>query len=68
MVLAHMVGTESGLIVKLDQLQPVFILFGERIGPVIVLIEDSELHYTTPRTSFPARRDGTCGDDRRVVR
>ena len=52
MMLAHVVGAESSLIVELDQLQPVFILFAERIWPVIVLIEDSELHHTTPFDVF----------------
>jgi hypothetical protein len=48
MMLAHVIGAESSVIVELDQLQPVFILFGERIRPVVVLIEDPELHDITP--------------------
>src|ERR1700709_1271486 len=47
MVLAHMVGAKSGGIVELDQSQPVFVLLTEWIWPVVVLIEDSELHCTT---------------------
>ena len=46
-MLAHVVSAESGAIVELDQLQPIFVLFGERIRPVVVLIEDPELHGTT---------------------
>src|SRR3954453_8728110 len=64
MMLAHMVGAKSGPIVELDQLQAILILFGERIWSVIVLVEDSELHHTTPSDVFsglpdrwrPARR------------
>ena len=67
MVLAHVVGAEPGAIVELDQLQPIFILFGERIRPMVVLIEDPELHGTTPSTSFPARHDN-IGRGWRVVR
>jgi len=37
-------------------LQAIFILFAERIWPVIVLIEDSELHCTIPVTSSGAPR------------
>jgi hypothetical protein len=47
-----MVGAKSCLIVELDQLQPIFILLGERIWPVVVLIEDSELHRTHPIDVF----------------
>src|SRR6476620_5117138 len=47
MVLAHMVGPETGAIVEFDQFQTVFILLAERIRPVVVLIEYAELHRTT---------------------
>ena len=67
MMLAHVIGAESGAIVELDQLQSVFILFGERIRPVVVLIEYPELHGTTPSTSSVARHDNIRGA-RRVVR
>jgi hypothetical protein len=67
MMLAHVIGAESDAIVELDQLQPIFILFGERIRPIVVLIEDPELHGTTPITSFPAGHDN-IGGGWRVVR
>ena len=54
MMLAHVVGAESGAIVEFDQLQPVFVLFAERIWPVVVLIEYPELHCTTHPKRFPA--------------
>jgi hypothetical protein len=47
MMFAHVVGPKSRQIVELDQFQTVFILFAERIRPVIVLIEYAELHHTT---------------------
>src|SRR6266704_2321786 len=46
-MLAHVVGSKSGSIVELDQLQTVFVLFAERIRPAVVLIEYAELHRTT---------------------
>jgi len=49
MVLAHVVGAKPGGVVEFDQLQTVFILFAERIGPAVVLIEYAELHRTTCR-------------------
>jgi hypothetical protein len=64
MVLAHMVGAKAGAVVELDQLETFFVLFAERIWTVVVLIEDSELHFTTPSTSFPARRDEFGGGQR----
>ena len=33
MMLAHVIGAESGAVVELDQPQAVFILLGERKGP-----------------------------------
>jgi len=53
-------GAESGPIVELDQLQAVFVLLGERTGPVVVLIEYAELHRTTLPTSCSTRRDESC--------
>src|ERR1019366_10090616 len=47
MMFAHVAGPKSRQIVELDQFQAVFILFAERIRPVIVLIEYAELHHTT---------------------
>jgi hypothetical protein len=47
MMLAHMVGAKSCSIVELDQLQPVFVLFSDRIGAAVILIEDAELHHGT---------------------
>ncbi len=47
MMLAHMIGPKSGLVVELDQLQTVFVLFGQRRRPAVVLIEYAELHRTT---------------------
>jgi hypothetical protein len=40
-------------------------LFAEWIRPVVVLIEDPELHCATPLTPFSAHHDG-IGSDRRV--
>ena len=54
MVLAHVVGAKSGAIIEFNQLQPVFVLFAERIWPVVVLIEYPELHCTTRPKRFPA--------------
>jgi hypothetical protein len=67
MMLTHVVGAESGVIVELGQLQPVFKLFIERIRPAVVLIEDPKLHGTIPPTSFAARHDN-IGGGWRVVR
>ena len=47
MMLAHVISAKSGLVVELDQLQAVFILFGKRRRPTVVLIEYAELHRTT---------------------
>src|SRR5438552_3163505 len=44
MMLAHVIGAESRAVVERDQPQAVFILLVQRIGPVVVLIEDAELH------------------------
>src|SRR5215813_13778028 len=51
MMLAHVIGAKPGAVVELDQPEPVFILLGERIGTVVVLIEDAELHRS-PRRCF----------------
>jgi len=44
MVLAHVIGAKAGAVVKLDQSQAVFILFGGLIRTAVVLVEDTELH------------------------
>jgi len=44
MVLAHVIGAKPGSVVKLDQSQAVFILFGGLIRTAVVLVEDTELH------------------------
>jgi hypothetical protein len=59
MMLAHVVGPKSGLIVEFDQFQTVFVLFAERIGPTIVLIEYAELHHVPFLKSFWIGRDET---------
>src|SRR5436190_3688455 len=44
MMLAHVISAKSGLVVELDQLQAIFVLFGKRRKPTVVLIEYAELH------------------------
>ncbi len=44
MMLAHVIGAKSGLVVELDQLQAVFVLLAELVRPAVVLIENAELH------------------------
>src|SRR5712691_9562968 len=44
MMLAHVIGAESDAVIECDQPQAVFILPVQRIRPVVVLIEDAELH------------------------
>ena len=56
MMFAHVIGAEPGLVVKFDQLQPIFVLFAELVWPVVVLIEDAELHRITPSNALPGQR------------
>src|SRR3569623_2406385 len=57
-MLAHVVGAKPARVVELDQPQPRLILLRERIGAVIVLVEDAELQAIEPghRDPYPPAR------------
>ena len=65
-MLAHVIGAKARAVISLDQREALVVLLGERIAPVVVLIEDAELqrghgsprNFVIGRARVPSRRGG----------
>src|SRR5205823_4922237 len=52
-VLGQVIAVEAGLVVSLDELQPLLEMAGQRLAAVVEMIEHAELHPVSPWLAPP---------------